>query len=146
MGLHLKGGTGSFRPIDDRPSLTLSTSDHFGSERLLGTTKLHLNNGVEDPSRWREILGRQLLGELGLPTPSATHARVVLNGRDLGLYVLIEGFTPDWLERTFPGMGGTLFEPMAGTNGMRARTSRNTDETRPAASSSRASPVRLRPR
>lgn len=117
VGLHLKGGTGSFRPIDDRPSLTLSTSDHFGSERLLGTTKLHLNNGVEDPSRWREILGRQLLGELGLPTPSATHARVVLNGRDLGLYVLIEGFTPDWLERTFPGMGGTLFEPMAGTNG-----------------------------
>jgi len=117
LSLHLKGATGSFRPIDDRPSFTLSTSKRSGSERILGTTKLHLNNGVEDSSRWREILGREVLSELGIPTTSATHARVLLNGRDLGLYVLIEGFTPDWIERSFPGKRGALFEPVAKTNG-----------------------------
>ena len=117
LSLHLKGATGSFRPIDDRPSFTLSTSKRSGSERILGTTKLHLNNGVEDSSRWREILGREMLSTLGIPTTSATHARVLLNGRDLGLYVLIEGFTPDWIERSFPGESGDLFEPVAKTNG-----------------------------
>jgi hypothetical protein len=117
LSLHLKGATGSFRPIDDRPSFTLSTSKRSGSERILGTTKLHLNNGVEDSSRWREILGREMLSTLGIPTTSATHARVLLNGRDLGLYVLIEGFTPDWIERSFPGKRGALFEPVAKTNG-----------------------------
>jgi spore coat protein H len=116
LSLHLKGATGSFRPIDDRPSFTLSTSKRSGSERILGTTKLHLNNGVEDSSRWREILGREMLSALGIPTTSATHARVLLNGRDLGLYVLIEGFTPDWIERSFAGKGGALFEPVAKTN------------------------------
>jgi hypothetical protein len=117
LSLHLKGATGSFRPIDDRPSFTLSTSKRSGSERILGTTKLHLNNGVEDSSRWREILGREMLSTLGIPTTSATHARVLLNGRDLGLYVLIEGFTPDWIQRSFAGKGGALFEPVAKTNG-----------------------------
>ena len=117
LSLHLKGATGSFRPIDDRPSFTLSTSKRSGSERILGTTKLHLNNGVEDSSRWREILGREMLSTLGIPTASATHARVLLNGRDLGLYVLIEGFTPDWIERSFPGKRGALFEPVAKTDG-----------------------------
>ena len=117
LSLHLKGATGSFRPIDDRPSFTLSTSKRSGSERILGTTKLHLNNGVEDSSRWREILGREMLNTLGIPTTSATHARVLLNGRDLGLYVLVEGFTPDWIERSFAGKGGALFEPVAKTNG-----------------------------
>lgn len=117
LRLHLKGATGSFRPIDDRPSFTLSTSKRSGSERILGTTKLHLNNGVEDSSRWREILGREMLSALGIPTTSATHARVLLNGRDLGLYVLIEGFTPDWIERSFAGKGGALFESVAKTNG-----------------------------
>jgi spore coat protein H len=116
LSLHLKGATGSFRPIDDRPSFTLSTSKRSRSERILGTTKLHLNNGVEDPSRWREILGREMLSEFGIPTTSATHARVLLNGRDLGLYVLIEGFTPDWIERTFPDKKGALFEPIAQSN------------------------------
>jgi hypothetical protein len=40
----------------------------------------------------------------------------LLNGRDLGLYVLIEGFTPDWIERTFPDKKGALFEPIAQSN------------------------------
>lgn len=116
LSLHLKGATGSFRPIDDRPSFTLSTSRRSGSERILGTTKLHLNNGVEDASRWREILGREMVSEFGIPTTSATHARVFLNGRDLGLYVLIEGFTPDWIKRAFPDKKGALFEPIAQSN------------------------------
>ena len=135
LNLHLKGATGSFRPVDDRPSFTLSTAEGPGSGTVLGTSKWHLNNSVEDLSRWREILGREMLGDLGFPTTTATHSRVVLNGRDLGLYVLIEGFTPEWISRSFPGREGIIFETVATADGA--------PESRPVAQRGDRFPVRL---
>jgi hypothetical protein len=111
IGVHLKGATGSFRPFDDRPSLTLDLDRFHPGQALDGLTKLHLNNSVEDPSRLCEMLGHELFARAGLLSPRVAHARVRLNGRDLGLYVLKEGFTAEFLRRAFPGVDGTLLEP-----------------------------------
>ncbi len=111
IGIHLKGATGSFRPFDDRPSLTLDLDRFHAGQALDGLTKLHLNNSVEDPSRLCELLGRELFAQAGLPSPRVAHARLHLNGRDLGLYVLKEGFTAEFLRRAFPGVPGILLEP-----------------------------------
>ena len=112
--LRLKGALGSFRPFDERPSLTLETDDTGAGPLPGGITKLHLNNSEEDPSRLRERLGRHLFTGAGIPCPRVGHARVVLEGRDLGLYVMAEGCTPDWIRRTFGEVPGSVFEPQAG--------------------------------
>jgi hypothetical protein len=116
LGVHLKGSTGSFRPFDDRPSLTLDFDRFVPGQNVGGLTKLHLNNSAEDPSRLREWLGHELFRQAGLPSPRVDHARVWLNDRDLGLYVLKEGFTDEFLRREFPQTPGSLWEPEPGAD------------------------------
>lgn len=114
VGVHLKGSTGSFRPFDDRPGLTLDLDRFQGGQELDGYTKLHLNNSVEDPSRLSEWLGNDLFTLAGVPSPQVAHARVHLNGRDLGIFVLKEGFSAAFVRRSFPGSSGSVWEPQAG--------------------------------
>ncbi len=110
VAVHLKGSAGSFRPVDDLPAMTL----HFGKggspQRFHGLEKIHLNNSVQDPSRICEILGRELFNAAGVPTPRASHAVVTLNGRRLGVYVLVEGCDRKFLGREFPGPKGRLYD------------------------------------
>jgi hypothetical protein len=49
VGMSLKG-TGSFRPIDDKPSITLAFDAYTSSNRLDGLSRIHLNNSIEDGS------------------------------------------------------------------------------------------------
>lgn len=114
IGVHLKGSTGSFRPFDDRPSLTLDLNRFQVGQHLDGFTKLHLNNSVEDPSRLSEWLGHDLFARAGIPSPQVTHTRLLLNGRDLGIYVLKEGFCGPFVRRSFPHLSGSIWEPPPG--------------------------------
>jgi hypothetical protein len=105
--VHLKGSAGSFRPVDDKPSLTLK----FQRERRWhGLRKVHLNNSVEDASYLREFLGSELFRAAGVPAPRVAHARVELNGRALGLYTVKEGFTEDFLAGWFTLPAGHMYD------------------------------------
>jgi spore coat protein CotH len=110
VGLRLKGSDGSFRGLDDKPGLTIKLNQYIPKQRFHGLRKLHLNNAVQDPSYLSEILGNELFRAAGIPAPRTGFARVELNGRDLGLHVLIEGITRDFLERHFENPGGNLYE------------------------------------
>ncbi len=114
VGIHLKGSTGSFRPIDGKPGLTLNFEKFVQGQRFYGLRKIHLNNSVEDPSYMNELLGGELFRAAGVPAPRVTHAVVELNGRKLGLYLLKEGFTEDFLSLYFHRTDGKLYEPAAG--------------------------------
>lgn len=104
-------GSGSFRPIHFRPSLTLKFPH---SNTFFGLTKIHLNNSVHDPGRLNEVLGSELHRQAGVPTPRATPARVTLNTLDLGVYVLKEGFDKRFLARHFTAPSGNLYDPKWG--------------------------------
>jgi hypothetical protein len=110
VAVHLKGRTGSFRSLDDKPSLTLAFSKLSPPQRFYGLTKIHLNNSVEDPSYLNESLGAELFRGAGLPAARVGHALVELNERQLGLYVLKEGFTPEFLGLHFKRTDGNLYE------------------------------------
>jgi spore coat protein H len=114
VALHLKGSVGSFRPLDDKPGFTLDFSRFNSGQKFHGLRRIHLNNSVEDPSYCNEQLGSELFRQAGLPAPRVTHALVSLNGRRLGMYVLKEGFTEDFLSCYFNKPGGDLFEPGEG--------------------------------
>jgi len=114
VAVHLKGSVGSFREVDDKPALTLDFNRFDARQRFHGLRRIHLNNSVEDPSYCNELLGSELFRAAGIPAPRVAHAVVTLNGRRLGLYVLKEGFTEDFLGCYFRQVGGGLYEPGEG--------------------------------
>src|SRR4030095_4541018 len=75
-----------------------------------------LNNSVQDPSYLCEKIGRELFNAAGIPAPRATHATVEVNGRRLGLYVLVEGWTRQFLKRHFDDVSGNLYERSVGND------------------------------
>lgn len=110
VSIHVKGAAGSTRSIDDKPALTLNMDKFAKGQRFHGLDKFHLNNSVQDPSFMTEILCGDLYRKAGVPTARGTHARVWLNGRDLGLFVLKEGYDKTWLSRNFQSNKGNLYD------------------------------------
>jgi len=110
VGIHLKGSTGSFRSIDDKPALTLNFPQFKPEQTIHGLSKIHLNNSVEDPSYLNERVGSELFRAALLPAPRVAWAAVELNDRGLGLYVLKEGFTEEFLRLYFHDPTGNLYD------------------------------------
>ena len=105
--LHLRGSIGSFRPVDDKPGLTIKIEK--GAQRFHGLKKFHLNNSVQDPTYLSEWLCTDLFRRAGVPAPRVSHAFVELNGRKLGFYLLKESFNEDFLARYFQNTSGNLY-------------------------------------
>jgi hypothetical protein len=57
-----------------------------------------------------EKISRELFIAAGVPAPRAAHALVKLNGRDLGLYVVLEGANRQFLKRFFKNTSGNLYD------------------------------------
>jgi spore coat protein H len=109
VGIHLKG-TGSYRPLEDKPSFTVDFSKYVSGQHFQNVSKIHLNNSVQDATYLKEQLGSELFQAAGVPTPRVAHALVELNGRSLGLYLLKEGFTEEFLARSFSSGAGNLYD------------------------------------
>jgi spore coat protein CotH len=108
--LHLKGAAGSFRPFDDKPALTLNFNKNAHGQRFHNYSKISLNNSVQDPTYLCEALCRELYEKAGVPAPQASWATVMINTRDLGLYVMLEGANKDFLKRHFKNVKGNLYD------------------------------------
>lgn len=110
VALHLKGAAGSFQPIERKPSFTLNFDKYVKGQTFHGLEKISLNNSVQDPSYSTERLCRELFNAAGVPAPRAGYATVELNGRRLGLYVLLEGYNRQFLKRHFKNPKGNLYD------------------------------------
>jgi len=110
VAIHLKGAVGSFQPLEAKPAFTLNFDKFKEGQEYHGIDKLHLNNSVQDRSYMTELLCSELFLAAGVPTARTTHARVELNGRPLGLYVLKEGFDKTFLRRHFTSAKGNLYD------------------------------------
>lgn len=105
--VRLKGGAGSFRPVDDKPGLTVKMEK---SGRLFhGLKKFHLNNSVQDDTCLSEWMSSEVFRQAGVPAARAAHAAVELNGRRLGLYVLLESINSDFLAQYFNETHGNIY-------------------------------------
>src|SRR5688572_17530346 len=90
-------GHGSFQSLDEKPSFTLQFDPARASNVPFSSRKIHLNNSVEDTSYLKEKIGAELFRRAGIAVPRVAHARVRLNNRELGLYVLKEGFSEEFM-------------------------------------------------
>lgn len=114
VAIRLKGGPGSFRALDDRPAFTINFDKFAEGQTFHGLKKLHLNNSVQDSSFLAEKLCREMFEAAGVPAPRAGHALVSLNGRRLGLHVLIEGVNKQFLKRYFAEADGNVYDGHSG--------------------------------
>lgn len=110
VGVKLKGAAGSYRPVDDKPAMTLHFSKWADGRRVYGLRRLHLNNSVQDESLLCEYLGSHLFRSAGVPAARVAWATVRLNDRKLGLYVLKEAFENEFLRLSFGNDKGNLYE------------------------------------
>lgn len=110
VAIHLKGAAGSFRGVDDRPALTVNLDKFTMSQEFYELDKFHLNNSVQDGSYTNEWLSGELCLAAGVPTARATHARVWLNNKELGFYVLKESYDKKFLKRHFGDDTGNLYD------------------------------------
>jgi spore coat protein H len=109
--VHVKGSPhGSFQPVDRRPCLTVCFNRFVSTRRFRGLRKIHFNNAAEDPTFMTEILCGGLCRQAGLPTARSGYATLTLNGRALGLYVLKEGLTKEFLAQYFRRTDGVLYD------------------------------------
>lgn len=108
-GIRLKG-SGSFQPIEKKPSLAIKFNEFISGTKFYGHSKLFLDNSRQDPTFLCEAIGGDLFRAAGVPAPRHNYARVELNGRDLGLYVVEEAVNKDFLSKYFSRTKGNLYE------------------------------------
>ncbi|HTD66715.1 MAG TPA: CotH kinase family protein, partial [Candidatus Limnocylindria bacterium] len=101
---------GSFRPLNAKPALTLNFDKFADKQRFHGLQKISLNNSVQDPSYVSEKICRDIYGAAGVLVPRADYATVELNGRQLGLFVLTEGWNKQFLRRHFANVKGNFYD------------------------------------
>lgn len=100
-----KGFIGSLSVL--RPSLKLSFAEPIDAA---GTTRLTLNNDVQDRSHARQCMAYELFSRAGIPAPRCSYARVRVNGAELGVYTNVEPIGTPMLERHFERSDGPLWE------------------------------------
>ncbi len=103
-------GHGSFEHLNGKPSLTLNFDKGEGGKRFHGMKKIHLNNSRQDPTYLSELIAGEMARKAGVPASRCTHAFVELNGRDVGIYVLKEGFTKDFIATFYKNPTGNLYD------------------------------------
>lgn len=110
VAVKLKGSAGSFQGIDARPGFSINCSKYKGGDRFHGLKRFQLNNCAQDGSALSELVAGEMARLAGVPASRCTHALVSLNGRELGIYVLKEGFTEEFLAAFFRNTDGQLYD------------------------------------
>ncbi len=109
VGLRLRG-VSTFQPVDEKPNFTLKFNEFVDGQKFFGLRKIHLSNAMFDKTYVQELLAYQLFTAAGVVAQRVNFARVELNGRDLGLYVMIEGVTKDFLKLNWGTDEGSVYE------------------------------------
>lgn len=109
VGVRLKGSA-SFQSIDKKPSLSLKFNEFVKDQEFHGRGRVLLNNAQQDPTYLSEAIGGEIFRSAGIPAAKVTFARVEINGRDVGLYVVTEAANKDFLSQYFKKAKGNLYE------------------------------------
>ena len=109
VGIHCKGDTAK-QLFRGKPDFTITFDKFVRGQSFHGQKRLLLQSSGEDASYLGAAIAFELFRQAGVPAPRCGFARVELNGRDLGLYVLIEGENRDFLRRHFGNDDGNLYD------------------------------------
>ncbi len=101
VGLRLKGGLGSFRPLSEKAAFKVKFDEFVDDQTVLGLERLTLNNMVQDPSMVHETLTYDLFDAVGVPASRTGYAFVRINDQPYGVYLNVETLDKISLPRWF---------------------------------------------
>ena len=110
VALKLKGSAGSFQGPEGKPGLTLNFDYYKRGEAFHGLRKVHFNNGAQDSTYLREQIAGEMARAAGVPASRCSHGFVKFQGRDLGLYVIKEAFSKEFLSSFYKNVEGDLYD------------------------------------
>lgn len=118
IGIRFKGSYGTLWSCLDEDnnltcnklSLKLDINYFFKDQEFYGIKKLNLHSMGRDPSKMREKLAYDFYREAGLHAPLAAWVKVKINGKNMGVYALIEQVDNDFLVRNWGSKEGYLFK------------------------------------
>ncbi len=114
-GLRFKGESSyEFYPGKKKP-FRIKFNKFVKGQDLDGIEELNLNNNFKDPTMMREKVYLDLMKRQGLPSPRATYAKVYINDKYWGLYLVTDNIDKVFLKNHFSDNRGNLYqgEPLA---------------------------------
>lgn len=109
IGVRIKGSS-TFREYGDKSSYKLRFDWVNKDFRWQGMRRINLHNMILDPILSSEVLNWGFFRAAGLPAPRVGYTRLDINGRDQGLYSVVEDIEDDFLKRWFEDSHGNLYE------------------------------------
>ena len=124
VGIRYKGSIGAFvgclsgqnfaRPSGYKTCTKLSMKVDIRwkdrKDRFYTLNKLQFHSQNLDPSQMRERVGYHLFRSMGIPAPRAVHAKLVINGKYNGLFVLTEQIDSRFAKYNFKDDEGNIYK------------------------------------
>jgi len=115
IAVRYKGAVGSLalcfnqqgQRICPKLSMKLKFDEYVDRQRFAGLKRINFHAMYRDPSHMKERIGYGLFRAAGVPAPRSVHARLIVNGMDLGLFALVEEVDGEFVEDHFRDVDGT---------------------------------------
>ena len=95
----------------DRYSFTLKLNKYRKGQKYHGMTKLQLNNNIWDATQMKDAVVYDMCRYIGLPAPLTNYARIMVNGRNHGCYLMVEAVDKHFCKRNYPGEKTNIYKP-----------------------------------
>ena len=95
----------------DRYSFTLKLNKYVKGQKYHGLTKLLLNNNIWDATQMKDAVVYDMCRYIGLPAPLSNYARILLNGRYFGCYLMVEAVDKHFCHRNWPNTTSNIYKP-----------------------------------
>jgi hypothetical protein len=115
VAVRYKGSVGSLGLCFDQQgnricpklSMKIKFNEYVDGQRFAGLKKINFHAMYRDASHMKDRLGYGLFRAAGVPAPRSAHARLIINGMDLGLFALVEEIDGEFVEDHFRDVDGT---------------------------------------
>lgn len=95
----------------ERFSFTVKLNKYVKGQKYHGMTKLLLNNNIWDATQMKDAIVYDMCRFIGLPAPLTNYARITLNGKFFGYYLLVEPVDKHFCMRNYPDEVSSLYKP-----------------------------------
>lgn len=110
VAVRVKGRSGSFRTIDEKPGLKIDLDREVDGQRVEGLARMDLENLVVDCSAARERLAWEAIAAVGVPGVQLAYTELTLNGAPYGLYGVIADADAVFLAGHYADPSGNLYD------------------------------------
>ena len=110
VAVRYKGDSSSHPGHPHKRSFLIKFNEYIKEQRFLGLRRVALDNGIQFGSLFSECLITDVLRDQGIPASRCNHARLKLNGKNMGVYVNVERLDASFLESRFGSSTGLLYK------------------------------------